>query len=471
MVIYKQVIDMEKKVIKVTNLFIDLDNYRFEHQTSQVEAINKMVEEYKGDLYKLAVDILAHGLNPTDMPLVVKLPTDDNKFIVMEGNRRITTLKILLNPNLVDNKYLSLKKKFIKLVSENEKKIIQSLECGICANREEAYLWIERKHSNGLRGIGTQQWDSIQKQRFEEATKGKTSMALQVINLLMDAKTVDENLKKQLGGIKITNLQRLISDPNVRKILGISLQNGRLVSDIKKEVVIEALTKILIDMLKEDFKVSKIYNKDDRKLYMCDIFGDSTSLNSVANKSERWDFVSTQTTLQCVDSEQPEMVVVQTVKPRVTLVPKKYNLPITDGRVASIFHEMKGLVVRSYVNTAGIMLRIFLEMSVDIYIETFHLLQAGKLTSSKSGKRLLEKLQTVIDHMKTTKVANIDMTKGMEFAMSNKNSPLSPETLNSYVHNYRFSPMPDSLISEWDNVQPFFECLWQVVAKQKGKEQ
>ena len=39
---------MEKRTIKVTNLFIDLDNFRFEHQTSQLEAINRMIEEYKG---------------------------------------------------------------------------------------------------------------------------------------------------------------------------------------------------------------------------------------------------------------------------------------------------------------------------------------------------------------------------------------------------------------------------------------
>lgn len=462
---------MEKRNIKVTNLFIDLDNFRFEHQTSQVEAINKMVEENKDNLYNLAIDILTNGLNPTDIPLVVKLPTDDNKFIVMEGNRRITTLKILLNPNLIDNKHQSLKKKFIKLVSENESKVIWSLECGICANREEAYLWIERKHSNGLHGIGTQQWNAIQKQRFEEATKGKTSMALQVINMLMKADTVEDSFKEQLKTVKVTNLQRLISDPDVRTFLGISLKNGRLTSDIKKEVVTDALTEILKDMMKEDFKVSKIYKKGDRATYMRNMFGTSTSLNSVTNKTERWDFVTTQAAQREVDDKQQKMVIAQPMKPRVTLIPKKYELPITDGRVASIFHELKGLIVKNYVNTTAIMFRIFLEMSVDVYIETFHLLKAGKLTSSKSGKNLLEKLQTVIEHLKTIKAANIDMTKGMEFAMSNKNSPLSPETLNSYVHNYRFSPMPDTLISEWDNVQPFFECLWSAVAKQKGNEQ
>lgn len=359
---------MEKRTIKVTNLFIDLDNFRFEHQTSQLEAINRMIEEYKCDLYNLAVDILAHGLNPTDMPLVIKLPTDDNKFIVMEGNRRITTLKILLNPNLIDNKHQSLKKKFIKLVAENESKVIRSLECGICVNREEAYLWIERKHSNGLHGIGTQQWNPIQKQRFEEVTKGKTSMALQVINMLMGAKTVDENFKKQLATVKVTNLQRLISDPNVRQKLGISLQNGHLTSDIKKEVVTDALTEILKDMMKEDFKVSKIYKKEDRDTYMRSLFGTSTSPNSVTNKTERWDFVTTQAAQREVDDKQQKTVVAQPLKPRVTLVPKKLEFPITDARIAAIFHEMKGLVVKSYVNTAAIILRVFLEMSVDVYI-------------------------------------------------------------------------------------------------------
>ena len=94
----------------------------------------------------------------------------------------------------------------------------------------------------------------------------------------------------------------------------------------------------------------------------------------------------------------------------------------------------------------------------------------GKLTSSKSGKSLSEKANIVIDHLKSIKAVNTDMTKGMEFALQNKQSPMSPESLNSYVHNHLFSPMAEPLLSEWDNVQPFFESLWQAVANKKGKE-
>lgn len=462
---------MKAKIIKVTNLFLDLDNYRFEHQNSQLEAINTMVRKYKEDLFRLAVDILENGLNPTDMPLVVKSLDDDNKFIVMEGNRRITTLKILLNPNLIDDKYSSLKKKFIKLVTENESGLIRSIECGVCGNIDEAYLWIERKHANGLHGIGTEQWTSIQKQRFDEATKGKTSMALQVINMLQESPDVDNDFKNHLSVLKVTNLQRLIADPYVRDYLGISLHKGRLTSELKKKVVIKALKKIITDMLAKDFKVAKIYNKEDRKRYMHSMFKDEEKPNTLVNKTITWDFITPSIEQKPEEQKSSESSLASKVKQRVTLVPKNFKIYLVDDRIANIFHEMRGLIVKNYANTVAIMFRIFLEMSVDVYIETFKLLKEGQLTSSKSGKSLLQKLQTVIEHLKTSKVANIDMTKGMEFAMSNKNSPLSPETMNSYVHNYRFSPMPDYLISEWDNVQPFFECLWQSIAIQKGNEQ
>ena len=105
---------MERKTICVTNLFLDLDNFRFEHQNSQRDAINQMVEAYHDELYQLAVDILNIGLNPMDSPYVIPHPTDEKKYIVIEGNRRITTLKLLLNPKLIDDSHLSLRKKFIK---------------------------------------------------------------------------------------------------------------------------------------------------------------------------------------------------------------------------------------------------------------------------------------------------------------------------------------------------------------------
>lgn len=460
---------MDTKNIKVTNLCLDLDNPRFVHQSSQLDAINKMVDSYKDQLFKLAVDILEHGLNPTDKPLVVRHPSDDNKYIVLEGNRRITVLKILLNPDLVDDKQLPLRKKIAKLVAENKTKLIHSVECGICTNKEEANIWIERKHANGMGAVGTQQWDSIQKQRFDEKTKGKTSMSLQVINMLSQSPLVPEEKKKQLDALKVTNLERLVSDPKVRESLGISWKNGRMTSDVEKEVVTNALVEIVDDMLKPDFKVSKIYNKKDRETYMNELFRDKGFPNVMTHKTESWDFVTLPERTE-IEKNQSKEKPLSSIKPRLTLIPKKFKLPITQPRVAVIFKELSQLSVKSYANTSAVMLRVFLEMSVDIFIETFDLLKEGTITSSQSGKSLKQKVQMVVAQLKEMKVVNKDITKGIEMDIDNPSSPLSVDSMNSYVHNYRLAPVADHLITEWDNIQPFVECLWQEVAKKEGQK-
>lgn len=57
--------------------------------------------------------------------------SDEGKFIVLEGNRRITVLKILLNPDLIDAQYANLRKKFTKLSVTNKAKLIHLVDCGI----------------------------------------------------------------------------------------------------------------------------------------------------------------------------------------------------------------------------------------------------------------------------------------------------------------------------------------------------
>lgn len=150
---------MESKNIKITNLFLDVENYRFEKQNSQLEAIVKMIYTAKEKLFNLAEDILNVGMNPTDKPLVIK-GTEDNQYIVLEGNRRLTSLKLLCNPDLIPDDFASLRKKFIKLRAERQKNIPLYIDCEVCADRMEADIWIKRKHAQGLNGIGVEQWNS-----------------------------------------------------------------------------------------------------------------------------------------------------------------------------------------------------------------------------------------------------------------------------------------------------------------------
>lgn len=50
------------RTIKLTSLFVNTENYRFEPLSSQKEAIDKMIEDQGDKLYSLVDDIVTNGL-------------------------------------------------------------------------------------------------------------------------------------------------------------------------------------------------------------------------------------------------------------------------------------------------------------------------------------------------------------------------------------------------------------------------
>lgn len=51
------------RTIKLTSLFVNTENYRFEPLSSQKEAIDKMIEDQGDKLYSLVDDIVTNGLS------------------------------------------------------------------------------------------------------------------------------------------------------------------------------------------------------------------------------------------------------------------------------------------------------------------------------------------------------------------------------------------------------------------------
>ena len=91
--------------IKVANLLLNPTNYRFSPQTNQREAIEVMLKDQGEKLYKLAEDIVENGLNPSEDLMVT--PIEDGNatqklYKVLEGNRRITALKLLSIPENIE---------------------------------------------------------------------------------------------------------------------------------------------------------------------------------------------------------------------------------------------------------------------------------------------------------------------------------------------------------------------------------
>ena len=238
----------ETKSINISLLEINTENPRFETVANQREAIAVMIENQKKKLATLAEDIVENGLNPSDPPIVTPNKKTKKKFKVLEGNRRITVLKLLKNNNLIPEEYGSLLNRFKKLSSDYEKNPIKNVLCVVFPNADQANKWISLKHTGENDGIGTVTWDAQQKTRFEKKIKGKTTYALQVIDFLEKDDDLDSELSSKLPQIPSSSLQRLLSDPSVRETIGLSVEDGQISAIYPPSEIRKPLTKIIADL-------------------------------------------------------------------------------------------------------------------------------------------------------------------------------------------------------------------------------
>lgn len=440
------------KQIKIADLHVNTDNYRFESVSGQKEAIDKMVSDQGEKLFNLAEHIVTNGLNPNDRIQVAASHHDKSIFNVLEGNRRIVSLKLLNNPDLLDGGHTALKKRFAKLHDENKSKLPKDIDCTVYDDPKEADVWIGIKHGYGKNGTMTNEWDPYQKGRFEEKMEGKSSIVLQTIKLLQTAPDVPADIKSNLSNLKVTNLDRLISDPDVRDFLGMEINNGLIQSSVEQKEVVKGLTQIVKDLLNPSFKVGEIYSKDDRKDYLKN-FPKASIPDKKAKATKPW-----QVNGSATSSPSPSSKPKPNPKDRDVLIPKGCALKINNAKVNTIYHELQKLPLSKFANAAAISFRAFIEMSMDCFIDENKVTNAGKPFDEWS--KLLSKITEVANYLEKNKLANANICKGIRSAANNKNDLLGINTLHAYVHNNKFSAIPSHLVTSWDNIQPFIEKVW-----------
>ena len=122
----------EKKIISISNLLLDEENFRIGDQQSQRDCVSAIIQEQslkngKNKIFNLAKSIATEGLSPIEPIVVIPDYEISGTYIVKEGNRRIAALKILYNPNLINEPVV--RKLFENL--SNSKNICFDIECNL----------------------------------------------------------------------------------------------------------------------------------------------------------------------------------------------------------------------------------------------------------------------------------------------------------------------------------------------------
>ncbi len=469
----------KKQILRLSNLYLDLLNPRFEEQKSQNEALNTMAMDQKDKLLVLLRDILLNGLNPSDIPIVMPDDEKKNGYVVLEGNRRIAALKLLGKPAIISN--ASLRKKYESLQKKYGHGIIKDIECIIVNTRDEANLWIERKHSGEQNGIGTVQWNSVQKDRFHSIKTGKDSKVIQILDFLKSISEGDEQFAEQIRRVKPTNLERLLSTPDVRTLLGLDFSQGIFASRLKPEEVQKSLMAVITRLSKDDFSVKDIYRREDRLEFIHGIPVEERP--DITNKSEsRWELKNYKNTKDYspetdrhkrLDEVVADALIREISKDGNTMearpttreffIPVDFSIAIPNERINRLFYELKQLSHVHFPNVCSVMIRVFLELSVDYYLEFFGLLKGDIISGAMDPRDLKQKTKNVIEDLSRKKYIDQAKARGMRNYFNQDHSSFSIDSLNAYVHNKDFNPIPEALMLSWENTQPFFELLWKAI--------
>jgi len=253
-----------KKNINVDKLIVNPENYRFDPVDTQDEAINLMIETKGMEIVKLAEHILQNGL---DEAKDIRVLEQEGYYIVLDGNRRITAVKCLLNPSLI--KMEKWKKEFEKLPTLFRKDPPTEVSCKVYPNEKSASEWIRLDHTGKNDGAGQDPWGAPEKDRFSYKFGDKLSPAMQILSLL-EAKGYSFDNSK----LKITTINRILSYPSSRVFLGIDKKNGIIQIISNEEESITRLVALYNTIIDKDVKVATVYDKEKSLLFMKELFGE-----------------------------------------------------------------------------------------------------------------------------------------------------------------------------------------------------
>jgi len=472
-----KVMKIEERLISIVDLELDQENYRFSFTNSQKEAIDVMVGSKKTKITSLAKSIAELGsLNPLASIGVYPSQKTKGKYIVIEGNRRTTCLKLILNPEIIKNSNLGQAYRvFNELHNQMNPDFITEIKCIVFNNREEGLGFLNLRHRGEQGGMGRIDWDAKMAERYDEINKDKPSLYWQAVRLISSHpdSPEKEELEKILDKVSKTNFDRLIGNKNIHKLLNIEIHDRRIFTNSDKDELFSAVMEIMRFL--SNSKVSDIYTDKDIQKYVQTSFPKELKPKSPSKDDTAWHFPSHDDEIvpaprAITPSDPPKTSTKQ--RRSVNLFNKKSpggNINISTHRISIIYNELRNLNLDRHLNATSILIRVFAELSIDRYMETFDMLN-GRHSGTKVNKNLAQKGILVLHRMKQKKQADSGICEGFEFALKKKDGILSVDELNALVHNHRINPNRKDLEDLWEATGDFFDKLWSAIIEEEKKK-
>lgn len=426
---------MAIRKLPLSALLVNRANDRHGELENETAAIAWLFNARKQHMRNLTKDIVDKG-EIYELPLV---SPEGSKFIVFDGNRRVTCLKLLDNPRRAPTS--ELQDFFREQRGRWKGTFPKKLQCQVETDRDRIDEILYRRHTGTQNGVGQSTWDDRMKATFVARTgKGSgPSVADEIEKRLREA-----NLLPGRRKIPRSTMNRLLSAEPFRNRLGFSMNRGRFVFTHDENVVLAAMARVAEDLANRKLVLGDIWDMDGKRSYL-----DGLEREGILPTAQH---ALLKTKAAEPQSKKSKVGAQPTTKsaptPRTTLIPQKDFGLTWPGRLQrhhQIWEELQfHLELTKHPNAISVLLRVLLELAVENYIK-----QSGILV--QDGDKLAARLLKVgRDLQAKGKLDQKQLGVLRKFQQGDK--LVSADTLNRYVHSPNFAPSPEHLSSMWDSL-------------------
>jgi len=462
--------DWPEDTLPIVEMFLDAKNPRISTPLSnERELIAEYMVKYK--VYGLAKNIAENGYFPNERLIVIE---EDGKNIVVEGNRRLTALKSLLNPEVVPD---NMKNKF-KALNSGIVKVVEEVPVVFAPSRDDANKIIMYRHTRNP----IYQWNPINQARFiydmaekysvDQISKDYKIPYSAILSFIKSYKTyiiakeldIPKIIKDKVQdeeNFSLTNLNRVMAIPKVRKFLGFDFdEEGKIIGSVDVEEFKKGYKKIISDISEKKITSRSEELKPENIDKYLKSFGDVSPDKSKTGTFSDNDVIKHSKKRKKVKSV-PDKSTSTASKRRAKnkpLIPKFISYNLQNTSLNNVFNELQSIQVGKTPHATAVLFRSFLQMSIAQYLEEEGLL--NEVTKDNDKFITLNDLLIFIINKKSP-ITDKNVIAGINLSKSKREEVFSLDTMNNIVHNKQICVCEEDLRYIWAN----FESLMKIILK------
>lgn len=461
----------------VTTLQLDVRNPRLPPRTSvptQLELIAELIAHE--NVYALAKRIVERGYYRHELPIAVE---EHGKTVIVEGNRRLCALKLLISPNLAPE---SERRKYRKLSVKASIASIRKIPVLIAPNREASAPPIQSKHTRRE----VESWEPAMQARFyaDRIADGESIDDLSQEYAITPSAIMDFLQNYQMYQVAcaldlppdvalkvrdarefpLTNLERVFRNSEASAFLGISFDTNRQlkgtvpVAEFKK-----AFGKVVTDVALGRVNSRNLNTSEEFKKYLT-TFGPDAPDRTQKGAFSAKDLIGPGRGKAAVTPKNVPQPSPKPQKPQAALLAKTFVCGIDDVRINSIVRELKKVSAEDCPNAAALTLRGFVDLVIGDYCDRVGATEKI-LTRAREKEKKPDDWYPSVRQMLNYVVSNSASLTIHPLALKaakmlvNDDQPVAVLMLDAFAHNKYVIPTPTELRSFWTRIEEAMQAM------------